>query len=228
MVDTSQLAGCREGRRGVRELVSDAASDQPQAAVDAWHRWTLRARSSSRQAQDLASSVRRGCSLGLSRSCRHRRTHRLTRMALSRSRRRRATAAIHHRDRDAPRTPGLPATRRWRRDRTLDEARQLASTQPPAQDLPADQRARIDPPSAGQPADMGPARSQCHVVQHQPPRRQRRAAPPPHPARADPRLVPARPAPRTIRSSPAPSGDATAEFSRRSSWRLLRVPRAIR
>jgi hypothetical protein len=46
-----------------------------------------------------------------------------------------------------------------------------------------------------------------------------------HPA---PAVRSARPAPRTIRSSPAPGGDATAEFSRRTSPRLLRIPGAIR
>ena len=122
-----------------------------------------------------------------------------------RRRRPRRAAAVHRRDRAAARPARLPARRHQRRDRALDEIRQLAAAQPAAHHLPADPPIRIQPGPGGyhQQAEPPAARTQQPVVSALPPRRPRHPAPRPHPARPDPRLVTAR-----WTASPPPSGPA--------------------
>jgi hypothetical protein len=120
-----------------------------------------------------------------------RQPYRLARLAQPRRRRPRPAAAIHRRARAAARLARLPARRHRRRDRALDEIRQLAAAQPAAHHLPADPPIRTQPRPAGhdQQAEPPAARTQHLVVPALPPRRPRHPAPPPHPARPDPRLV---------------------------------------
>ena len=82
------------------------------------------------------------------------------------------TAAVHHRDRAAPRPPGLPATRGRRRDRHWMKYDSWRPPSKPHKLFPAHPRIRLNPASHDQLTEQRPAGPQCVLVQHQPARRQ--------------------------------------------------------